>query len=59
MQLYELLACFALICSVLVCVVLHLFLQVRGIYQSLDLDWPLSGWVYGLAPLAYTDFGAL
>ena len=33
MHLYELLAYFALISSVLVCV-LHLFLWVRGIYQE-------------------------
>ena len=41
MHLYELLACFALISSALVCVVLHPFLQVRGIYQEFG---------FGLAP---------
>ena len=34
MHLYELLACFALLSSVLVCVVLHPFLEVRGIYKG-------------------------
>ena len=32
MHLYELHACFALISSALVCVVVHPFLQVRGIF---------------------------
>ena len=41
MHLYELLACFALIFSVLVCVVLHPFPQVCGIYQVFG---------FGLAP---------
>ena len=34
MHLYELLACFTLISGVLVCVVLHPYLQVCGIYQE-------------------------
>ena len=41
MHLCELLACFALISSVLLCVVLHPFLWVRGIYEEFG---------FGLAP---------
>ena len=37
MHLYELLACFALISSVIVCVILHPFLRVCGICQELAL----------------------
>ena len=44
---YELLACFALISSVLVCVVLHPFRKAHGIYQEFPLDWPFSGWGHG------------
>ena len=42
MHLNELLACFALISCVLVCVILHLFLYMRGIYHEFG---------FGLAPL--------
>ena len=59
MHLYELLACFALISSVLVCVVLHRFLEVCGIYQDFGFGLALSGWGYGLAPLAYTVISAM
>ena len=27
--------------------------------KNLDLDWPLSGWGYGLAPLVYTVISAM
>ena len=41
MHLYELLACFALISSGLVCVVLHPFLWERGIYQEFGFGMAL------------------
>ena len=56
MHLHELLACFALISGVLVCVVLHPCRFVVLI-KNLDLDWPFSGWEYGLARQASMPIG--
>ena len=30
-----------------------------GLHVNRYLDWPLSGWEYGLAPLAYTVISAM
>ena len=56
MHLYELLASFALISSVMVCVVLHPFLQVRGIYQEFGFGsapFRLGIWTGTLAEHTY------
>ena len=51
MHLYEFLACFAIISSVLVCAVLHPFRQVCGTYQ--EFGFGLAPFRFGRPPLAY------
>ena len=36
-----------------------LFYRFVVSFRSLDSDWPVSGWGYGLAPLAYTVISAM
>ena len=58
MHLYQLLACFVLISSVLVCVVLHPFLQVGGIFQEFGFGLAPFGWGVWTGPFGvHCDFG--
>ena len=59
MHLYELLACFALISSIGVCVFASFPVGLWYLSRFLDLDWPLFVWGYGLACLAYIVISAM